>query len=323
MRALRVQRAGHPLEVLELVELPEPEPGPGEALIEVLAAPIGPMDRLMIRGHYPLPPPGGFPGAQGIGRVLVDPREGESALAPGTAVLLPIRCGTWRERVCVPASTLVPLPPRPDLAALCTLRVEGLSAAVLLDALRPGDWFVHSPGGGSVGRYLTALAQARGLHSVALVGSREPIADLWGLGADHVLVREPGLGRRLIELGLPAPSVAFDGSGGATTELLASCLDAGGELVVYGGASRAPAQMSIGQLVFRQLHLRGFWLHQWSREVGEARAQARLTELVAAAVDLGLRERVVERFDLEAWADAIRLAERPNASGRVVLTIAS
>ena len=77
MRALRLQMSGDPRTMLALVELPEPEPRAGELLVEpragellveLLASPISPTDRLMVRGHYPLHAPDGIPGAQGVAR---------------------------------------------------------------------------------------------------------------------------------------------------------------------------------------------------------------------------------------------------------------
>ncbi|MCA9685182.1 MAG: zinc-binding dehydrogenase, partial [Myxococcales bacterium] len=197
-----------------------------------------------------------------------------------------------------------------------TLRIEGLSASLLLEGLVAGEWFVHSPGGGSVGRYLTALGRARDLHSIALVGSRDPIADLWGLGADHVLIREPGIATRLSELGLPNPRIGFDGSGGLVSEMLASCLEVGGRLLIYGAATRAPLQLAAGQVVFRQLQLEGFWLHAWSRGATREEQQRRIDELSSLGANMG--EYVVERFGLDDWAEALRLAETPNLRGRVV-----
>jgi NADPH:quinone reductase-like Zn-dependent oxidoreductase len=310
-----MQMPGDPRAVLALIELPEPEPGAGELLVEVLASPISPMDRLMIRGLYPLHALGGFPGAQGVGRVLAL-GEGVTRPEPGTHVLLPIRCGAWRERLTVPASGVVTLPPERDPIGACTLRVEALTAAVLLDELEAGEWFVHSPGAGSVGRYLISLARARGLRSIALVGSREPIADLWGLGADNVVVREPNMPARLTELGLPQPRIAFDGSGGPSSELIGSCVQVGGELVVYGATSRLPVQLSVAQLVFRELRVRGFWLHRWAQTAGDALLRAKLEALVES----DLREHVVDCYPLEDWALALERAELPGARGRVVFT---
>ncbi|MFO7567273.1 MAG: 2-enoyl thioester reductase domain-containing protein [Enhygromyxa sp.] len=315
MRALRIQMSGDPRAMLALVELPEPEPGAGELLVELLASPISPMDRLMVRGLYPLHVADGIGGAQGVARVLAL-GEGVVGPEPGTAVLLPARCGAWRERLSVPADSVVALPPGRDPIGACTLRIEALSAAVLLDELEPGECFIHSPGAGSVGRYLTILARERGLRSIALVGSREPIADLWGLGADNVLVREPNLAERLTELGLPQPRVAFDGSGGPVSELLGSCLQVGGELLVYGAVSRLPVQLSVDQLVFRDLRARGFWLHRWAQAVGPEALGARLETLAAS----DLHEQVVGCFDLADWAEAFNQAELPGARGRVVFT---
>ena len=319
MRALCLSRSPEPggAPGLALVELPEPVPQPGELLVELVASPISPMDRLMLRGLYPLPIPGGLLGSQGVGRVLAAPELAEAGPAIGSLVLLPIRCGAWRERLVVPASAVVELPPGCDPIAASTARIEGLTAWVLLAGLEPGEWFVHSPGAGSVGRFLTRLAHARGLRSIALVGSREPIAELWGLGADNVLVREPNLAARLAELGLPRPRVGFDGSGGAGSEVLGSCLAPGGELVVYGAISRQPIQLPVAELVFRDVRVRGFWLHRWAQEVGPARVRAALDEVLAA----DLREQVLATHTLDDWPAALTRAEASGARGRVVFTL--
>jgi trans-2-enoyl-CoA reductase len=315
VRALRSNPGGDPRTVLELIELPEPQPGVGEVLCDVLASPISPLDRLGVHGLDPLHRKGGIPGSQGVA-LVVELGEGVREPEVGTVVLLPIRAGAWRERLVVPARELISLSPHRDPVSACTLRIEALTAAALLVGLEPGECFVHSPGAGSVGRYLTMLARERGLRSVALVGSREPIADLWGLGADHVLVREAGVPERLATLGLPEPRLAFDGSGGLVSELLASCLGSGGELVVYGAISRMPIQLSLEHLTTRGIAMRGFSLPRWSADVGSERVTAELEALAK----MDLREHVVGRFTLEQWPDALEQAERVGARGRVVFT---
>lgn len=312
MRALRSNPGGDPRTLLELIEQPEPQPGAGEVLCDVLASPISPLDRLSVRG---LAGESQIPGSQGVA-IVVELGEGVREPEVGTVVLLPIHAGAWRERLVVPARELISLSPHRDPVSACTLRIEALTAAALIAELEPGDCFVHSPGAGSIGRYLTVLARARGIRSVALVGSREPIADLWGLGADHVLVREPGVPARLGALGLPEPRLAFDGSGGLVSELLAECLGPGGELLVYGAISRLPIQLALEQLTTRGVRVRGFSLARWSAMVGPARVTAQLEALAA----MDLREHVVGRFTLEQWPDAIEQAERTGARGRVVFT---
>ncbi|KIG17839.1 Quinone oxidoreductase [Enhygromyxa salina] len=315
MRALRCNPPGGSGPLLELVELPEPQPREGEVLIEVLAAPISPIDRLSLRGLYPLRPASGIPGAQGVG-LVVEHGQGVREPEVGSVVLLPVRVGAWCERLVTPAETLVPLSAHRDPVRACTLRIEALTAAVLLADLEPGECFLHSPGAGSVGRYLTVLARDRGLRSVALVGTREPIAELWGLGADNVLVREPGVQARLSALGLGLPRVAFDGSGGETSGLLGSCLRLGGELIVYGAASRKPVQLPVDQLVFKDIRVRGFWLHRWAETAGYARMRSELEALAA----MDLHEQVAARFSLDQWPAALAMAEQPGLRGRVVFT---
>jgi trans-2-enoyl-CoA reductase len=315
VRALRSNPGGDPRTWLELIEQPEPQPGPGEVLCDVLASPISPRDRLSIRGLDPMHPKGGVLGSQGVA-LVVELGDGVREPEVGTVVLLPVRAGAWRERLVVPASALISLSTHRDPVSACTLRIEALTAAALIGELEPGECFVHSPGAGSVGRYLTALARARGVRSVALVGSREPIADLWGLGADHVLVREAGVPERLGALGFPEPRVAFNGSGGLVSELLAACLGPGGELVEYGAIDRHPLQLSLEHLTLRGIRVRGFSLPRWSTEVGPLRVT---TELEALA-GMDLREHVVGRFTLEQWPDALEQAERVGARGRVVFT---
>jgi len=331
LRALRIRRFATPLEALELVEEPEPEPEPGELLVEVLASPISPMDRLIVRGHYYGAPgmPGGAPGmqepgsgpgsvagTQGVARVLErrPDRSGRThGPAPGSLVLLPIRCGAWRERLCMAGEHTLALPPGIDPGEACTLRVEALSASVLLDELEPGASFVYSPGAGSVGRYLATLGAMRGHRGVGLVGHSEQ-------GTESTLVRRPGVGAELraefLRLGLPTPRVGFDGSGGEASEALCASLDEGGELVVYGGASRRPTQVSTAQLVFRGVAVRGFWLRRWTESAGPEQLHARLQGLA----ERGLREQVVGRRGLEAWEEAFGLAEAALRMGRVVLT---
>ena len=299
--------------MLELIVQPEPRAGAGEVLCEVLASPISPIDRRGLRDSKQSE--AFVPGSQGVG-LVVELGEGVREPEVGTVVLLPLGVGAWREVVAVSARELVVLSPFRDPVTACTLRIEALTAAALIAPLEPGESFVHSPGAGSVGRYLTVLARQRGLRSVALVGSREPIADLWGLGADHVLVREPNLPERLEALGLPQARMAFDGSGGSVSDLLATCLGPGGEVIVYGATSRLPILISLDQLTTRGVRLRGFSLQRWGEDVGATRVAA----VLAALAGMELNEHVVGRFTLEQWPEALELAERVGARGRVVFT---
>ena len=112
MKAAVFERFGEPGEVLQVAEVPEPEPGPGEVLVRMRLSPINPSDLLTVRGLYGRKPSlPGVPGYEGVGVVE---RSGGGLL--GWRVLgrrvavLNGRGGNWAEKVVIPARQAVPLP---------------------------------------------------------------------------------------------------------------------------------------------------------------------------------------------------------------------
>ena len=111
MRAVIAAEAGGP-EVLSVGEVPDPEPGPGEVLIDVAATAVNRADLLQRQGFYP-PPPGASdvhrPGVQRHGRGARRRRDG---WAVGDEVCALLAGGGYAERVAVPAGQLLPVPDR-------------------------------------------------------------------------------------------------------------------------------------------------------------------------------------------------------------------
>src|SRR5438876_3487326 len=112
MKAIVFDRCGEPEEVLQVRELPIPEPGPGQVRIRMLASPINPSDLLYIRGLYGKPPPlPATPGFEGVGIVE---ESGGGLLAKrmlGKRVAVLNRAiGNWQEHTVVPARQAIPVP---------------------------------------------------------------------------------------------------------------------------------------------------------------------------------------------------------------------
>ena len=111
MKAVQIKAYGDPLEVLEVVDVPEPEaPGANEALIGIELAALTKFDLLSVSkalGGGPALP--AIVGTEGFGRVLVVGRDVENVKV-GDRVLAPPLSQTWREKMIVPASSLFPLP---------------------------------------------------------------------------------------------------------------------------------------------------------------------------------------------------------------------
>ena len=165
MRALQISAYGDPLEVLELVDIPEPgAPGMGEVLIDVELAPLNLHDLLFMRGNFGGPPAPTVVGNEGFGRVAaVGP--GVTNVKVGDHVLAPTLGLTWRERLIAPAQGLFPLPDG-DRQQLAQLGSNPPTAALILSEyvdLRPGDWVVQNAGNSGVGRSLSAIAKLRGI----------------------------------------------------------------------------------------------------------------------------------------------------------------
>ena len=157
MRAARYTVHGDPAAVLAPVDTADPEPGPGEVRVAVLASPVNPSDLLTIEGRYgALPDLPAIGGSEGVGRII----EGPDA---GALVLLPPGPGMWQEVRALPRDGLLPLPGG-DPQQLAMLAVNPATAALILDlaGLSPGDWVIQNAATSAFAAYARQLA--RGLH---------------------------------------------------------------------------------------------------------------------------------------------------------------
>jgi trans-2-enoyl-CoA reductase len=317
MRALRYHATGEPSDVLAL-ESVELIPAPGQALCRVEASPIAPSDVLAVHGLYAVQQ--SFPviaGMQGVG-VVEDP--GDTGAAVGQRLLFPMRSGAWASHALVEAERALPLPADIDPVQACGLRINPPTAQLLIGDLPEGSWLIQDPGSCGVGQYVIQLARAAGLKTVSVIRRPERRQRLLDLGADVVVEQGRGLSRRVREATGGAPILrALDAMGGAHSESLARCLSPGGELICYGATSRQAAQLSVGQTVFRDIRMRGFWLYRVNqrRSLGEQNAQ--LSSL-AGRIQEGLKLEVAGAFGLDDWEAALQLARDPARRGRVVFT---
>jgi NADPH:quinone reductase-like Zn-dependent oxidoreductase len=264
MKAIQINSYGDPLEVLEMVEVPEPEaPGAGQALLGIEIATLNKHDLLFIRnalGSGPALPT--IVGNEGYGRVLAIGRGVENVKV-GDRVLAPIFSQTWRERMTVSASSLFPLPDG-DPQQFSMLSGNPPTAALLLTEyiqLKPGDWVVQNSANSGVGRSLIAIARARGLRTINFVRRQELLKELEAAGGDIVLVDEPGAAAEAVRLvGDGSVRLGVDAIGGLATSTLVQALSPGGVLVAYAAASGEPMSVNALQLIFKQLRVEGFFL---------------------------------------------------------------
>ncbi|WP_374303549.1 zinc-dependent alcohol dehydrogenase family protein [Ferrovibrio sp.] len=328
IKAIRYSQFGKAHEVAELIELPDPGiPGEGEALIDVEASPINPADLLQFEGKYgAVPPP--LPvmaGGEGIGIVRAV-GAGVSHLKSGDRVLLLFAGrGNWRSSLIAKTARLFALPAGVDPLQLAMLTVNPPTAMLMLQnftALKAGDWVIQNAANSGVGHSVIALAKRRGLRSINVVRRTELAAELQALGADSVLVDGPDLPARVKALtGNDAlPKLAIDAVAGDATGRLAQSLAEGGVVVNYGMLSGQPCAMPPGDVVFRDISLRGFWLARWFATAGPDEMRNVYGELTRLIADGTIHVAVEATYPLERIRDALAHAAREGRRGKILIT---
>lgn len=324
MKTLQMRAFGKPTTAPELIESEAPEPGSGQLLVALEAAPINPSDLLLIRGRYGHRPalPAAL-GTEGVGRIVavgpaVDPvRIGERVL-----IIPTMKHATWQDQVVIDEGDAVPVDPEVDVLQLAMLGINPMTADLLLRSfvdLPPGAWVGQTGGNSAVGRYVIALAKRAGYRTLSVVRRPEVAAELLELGADAVVVSGPDLGEQLKQaLGDERISLLLDSIAGDVITELASWLVHGGTLVSYGGMSGAPVVVSPPDVIFRDLTVRGFWQKHWLDTAPRDEIIAAYARLAPLVADGTLRAPVAATYPLEKFQDALVHATQPDGAGKVL-----
>ena len=325
MRAIQAREAGGP-DVLELVELPDPVPGPGQVLVRVAAAGLNFIDTYRRGGVYPMP----FPhvvGSEGSGTVAAL-GEGATGFATGDRVAWSDAPNSYAELVLVSADRLLPVPDGVELDLAAAIPLQGMTAHYLATSTYPvqagDDVLVHAAAGG-VGLLLTQLVVARGGRVIATVSTADKEELARQAGAD-VVIRYDQLGDLTTELpklvkdatGGKGVAVVYDGVGKATFDASLASLKPRGMMVLYGGSSGQVPPFDIQRLnAGGSLFLTRPTLNYYTatREELLWRAQELFDAVQAGALDV----RIGARFALADAAEAHRALEGRATTGKVIL----
>ncbi|MGW2256566.1 NAD(P)H-quinone oxidoreductase [Streptomyces sp. NPDC001780] len=189
MYAITIPEPGGP-DALVWAEVPDPVPGEGEVLVEVVASAVNRADVLQRQGFYD-PPPGSspYPGLECAGRV--------SALGPGVSgwsvgdeVCALLAGGGYAEKVAVPAGQLLPAPRGVDLATAAGLpevTATVWSNVFMVSHLRPGETLLVHGGASGIGTMAIQLAKAVGARVAVTAGGADRLARCAELGADILI----------------------------------------------------------------------------------------------------------------------------------------
>lgn len=329
MRAIQVQVPGGP-EALQLVDLSEPQPGPGQVRVRACAIGVGRPDVLIRNGTYKwMPPLPAIPGAEMAG--VVDALgEGVTHCKPGDRVLvsardLPVRGGCYAEAIVVPDGAPYHLPAGIDLADAVSLPNLQLAQALLL-GLAGGRLSARSVlitgAAGGVATMLGQLAQHHGLQVIGTARTEDKRAYAMAHGFDAVLdPAQPDLAGRVKALTEGrGVDLAFDPIGG---RLFIDCLHALaplGTAISYNVVAGPPSEdvfKVLRSLLGRSLAVRCFSMHTFDEDVSVRR------RLMQSAIDLmaqgAVRAPRPTRMRLDQAHDAHSVLDAGQTQGKIIL----
>ena len=320
MRAVRIHAPGGP-EKLVYEEVPDPSPGPGEALVEIEAAGVNFIDVYRRTGLYPIALPA-INGSEGAGTVVAM-GPGVLEVAVGDRVAYQGVLGSYAERAVAPAKQLVRLPEGVSTKQGAALMLQGMTAHYLACTTYPlerGDTcLVHAAAGG-VGLLLCQIAKLRGARVVGTVSTSEKAALAREAGADEVILYverdfEVEVKRVMAGAGV---QVVYDSVGQATFEKSLRCLARRGMMVLFGQSSGPVAPFDpqtlnrLGSLFLTRPNLADYVA---TREELLKRAG----QVMNWVREGRLRLRIALELPLSQAAEAHRLLEARSTAGKILL----
>jgi NADPH2:quinone reductase len=326
MRAVVIREPGGP-EVLEIRDVPSPEPSRGEVRVRVRATAVNRADLLQRMGVYPAPPgvPADIPGLEIAGEVDAI-GEDVTELSVGDRVFGLVGGGAYAERVVAHARTLVRIPAGmsfTDAAAVPEAFITAWDAMVAQGRLSAGETvLVHAVASG-VGTAAFQIARAMGASVIGTLRSASKAARAIDLGvvepivvegptfAEGVLARTNGAGVDVVVELVGGPYLAED----------LACVAPRGRIVVVGIVGGAQAQLDLGKLMHKRVELRGTVLRSRPLEEKIVAAGALARHIAPLLARGSVRPIVDVVLPLAEVADAHRRVHANATFGKVVLEV--
>ncbi|GGX77838.1 NAD(P)H-quinone oxidoreductase [Streptomyces fructofermentans] len=325
MRAITIPEPGGP-EALVWDEVPDPVPGEGEVLVEVVASAVNRADLLQRQGFYD-PPPGAspYPGLECSGRIAaVGP--GVAGWTAGDEVCALLSGGGYAEKVVVAAGQLLPVPEGVAIdraAALPEVACTVWSNVFMIAHLRPGETLLVHGGASGIGTMAIQLAKAVGAKVAVTAGSKEKLDFCAGLGADILVnYREQDFVEEIRAATDGAGAdVILDNMGAKYLDRNVRALAVNGRLAIIGMQGGVKGELNIGALLGKRAAVTAASLR--ARPAGEkAEIVAAVREHVWPLIAAGHVRPVVDReIPMREAAAAHRVLEESGHIGKVLLTL--
>ena len=307
---------------LEPADVPVPEAGDGQLLVDVAATGVAFPDLLMSRGLYQMKPPLPFiPGVEVAGTVRSAP-DGSGFVA-GDRVVAVTMLGGFAEVVAATPSLTIPLPSQLSMeqgAALVMNYHTAYFSLVHRATLQPGETVAVHGAAGGLGSATVQLARALGATVVALTSTAEKAGVARRAGAHSVVDTGGDWPAALREATGGGADVIVDPVGGDRFDESLRCLAPAGRLVVVGFTEGRIPTVAVNRLLLRNISVVGAAWGAWLG--GHPGLFAEITGALAPLIESGAVAPIIgASLPLDQAADALRLLESRAATGKVVLTV--
>lgn len=320
MKAVQINRTGGP-EVLEYIDVPDPSPGPGQALVDVTAIGVNYTDVYTRSGLNPPSSLPAIPGLEAVG-IVSQLGDGVTEVAVGDVVAYSGVPGSYAEKVAAPSGRLVKMPDGLDAESGAAVMLQGMTAHYLAHdtfPLKPGHVALIHAAAGGVGLLLIQMAKALGADVIGTVSTREKADLARSVGADDVIIYteddfQEEVGRIAGENGV---DVVYDSVGASTFDKSVACLKPRGCMVLYGQASGPVPPVPVSVLNNKSLFLTRPGLADYIRSREELLHRAGdVLESVRAG---SLKVRIHDRSPLSDAAKAHAQLESRATTGKLLL----
>lgn len=322
MKAMRVTKAGDP-DVLQLHNISQPKPEPGQALIRIEAVGVNFADVYMRNGAVPMPIP--FPYTLGIeaAGTVEALGDGVSAVKPGDRVAYAtMGIGSYAEYQAVNVGYLAPLPKEITFEDGAAVILQGLTAHYLLHEFYPvkrgSTVLVHAAAGG-MGLILLQWLKHLGAVAIGTVSTEEKAKVAREAGADHVILytRQDFAEEAKKLTGGKGVDYIIDGVGKTTFTKNLDALRVRGWATVFGMASGPSDPVVPNSLMTKSITISGGGLPNYISTREEVLRRA--ADVFSGVRDGWLKPRISRAFPLEQAPEAHRLLESRQTTGKLIL----
>jgi NADPH2:quinone reductase len=314
---------------LSLEELPDPEPGPDEVLIEVHASGVSFANILAIAGrHQNRAEPPFIPGTEAAGVVRALGR-GAEGMRTGQRVFAAMPNGAFASLAVARAALTIPIPDSLGFAAATAFpTIYGTAQCALAYEARiePGETLLVHGAAGASGLAAVQVGAALGARVIACASTEEKREAARTAGASHVLPSADFRDAVLTLTGGRGADVVFDPVGGEAFQQSLRCVAPEGRILVIGFASGEIPQIPANLLLVKNIAVVGvYWGYYtgWARQAPSERARRRFREGFEALFGMleagRIAPSVQQVMPLDRFADALSIVEGRGAVGKVVL----